>query len=105
MKNSFDGAQEVKRLRLIHCAHYRAGKNFSDRKWFLPILHTLKKGAVAAKEKSAHIASALQVLFDAMIVLLCTFWRLKMIVQTGTEFSPLKSWSNRDLSARSYIVI
>jgi hypothetical protein len=68
---------------LSHCADYRAGKNFSARKWFLPILdtHTIKR-AVAAKGKSAHIASALQVVFDAMIVLLSTFWRLKMLVQT-----------------------
>jgi hypothetical protein len=48
----------------------------------LPLLNTLKKHAVAAKGKSERIASTLQVVFDAMNVILSTFLMLKMLVQT-----------------------
>jgi hypothetical protein len=81
LTDSFDGAQEVNRRRLVHSAHYRAGK-ISARKWFLPLLNTLKKHAVAAKGNSERIVSALQVVFDAMNVMLSTFLMLKMLVQT-----------------------
>jgi hypothetical protein len=61
---------------------YRAGQNFMAQKLFLPSLNTLKRSAVAAKGKSARIASALPVLFDVLNVMLSTFLRLKLLVQT-----------------------
>jgi hypothetical protein len=80
MKDSFDGAKEVNRRRLIiHTAKNCAGQNFKARKLFL---HYPKKSDVTAKGKSARIASALQVLFDAINVMLSMFLRLKLLVQS-----------------------
>ena len=81
MTNSFDGAQEVNRRRLIHSAHYRAGKKYRLGNGS-SVIEYPQKHAVAAKGKSERIASALQVVFDAMNVILSTFLMLKMLVQT-----------------------
>jgi hypothetical protein len=77
---SLDGAQGMKQLGPIHCAHCRAEKNFMAPKWWIQRSITHKQGAVPAKRKSERIVCALLVLFDAMIVLLSMFLMLKLEV-------------------------
>jgi hypothetical protein len=43
-------------------------------KWLIQTWITLRESALAAKEKSGPIASALLVLLDAMNAMLDTFW-------------------------------